>query len=306
MIKPVIVRLAALAGTRVRSYGRCEIIRLLPPGKSIHPLVAEYFRSAIPGSPVELFDYRLCSRRELRSTNEKLIPGGFESGLILIGSTPCGDQLAIDVRSGAVHVLSHELLWASGRAAGGPLTRSQIMKAAIARFAGLPVFLCDWERRARAHVEEQRAFARTSRRDPNARDAQGWTPLHHAALFGEEKKARTLLARGANVQVEDRQGETPLFYACKIGSVPVARLLLSAGAEVDHRNHEHVTPLMWAVHFSNLSCIKLLLKAGADPDARDNAKQRAIDRICPVHGTARIRQTLRTAMRKAGPSGFRG
>ena len=51
--------------------------------------------------------------------------------------------------------------------------------------------------------------------DPSAPEASGWTPLHSAAISGNERLARVLLDAGASVDalVEDRAGSTPLSYA---------------------------------------------------------------------------------------------
>ena len=300
MIKSIITRLSVLAETRIGACGRCDITEFVAQGAAVHPQVAEYFKSAIPGSPLDLFDYRLCSKRELKQVNTNLMPKGSKNdcGLILIGSTPCGDLLAIEIRNAVVYVLSHELLWTPRSKSSPPMNRSRILKTAVARFANLSEFLNEWERLARAIVAEKQRFAKASRRDPNVKDDSGFTPLHYATHFGEERKVQSLLKRGANVELEDDAGETPLFHACMIGSIPIARLLISAGAEINHRSRKHRTPLMSAVSHSRLGCIKLLLRNGADVFARDEDKQRAIDQICPVHGTPQIRRTLKDAMQQ--------
>ncbi len=301
MIKRIIARIAALAETRIKTYGGFKIARLICPGESVHPLVTEYFKSGIPGSPLDLFDYRLCSRRELRSINEKWMPGAVSGGhgLVLIGSTPCGDLLALEVRNSAVHVLSHEMLWARDFTSRGAISRSRILKTAIRRFSDIRTFLNDWERSTRAIVDEQRRFAEASRRDPNAVDADGWAPLHHAVFYGEEMKVRSLLNRGADVDLDDKKGDTPIYCGSHLGKMSIARLLIRAGTDVNHRNHHRETPLMHAVYCSNLPFVKLLLKMGADVSARDDVNRRAIDWICPVHGTMQMKRVLRNAMRKS-------
>ena len=45
---------------------------------------------------------------------------------------------------------------------------------------------------------------------PNCRGRGGWTPLHFAAFYQEERAARLLVAAGASKRARDDQGRTPL------------------------------------------------------------------------------------------------
>jgi ankyrin repeat protein len=60
--------------------------------------------------------------------------------------------------------------------------------------------------------------------DPSAPEASGWTPLHSAAISGNERLASVLLEAGANVDalIEDRAGSTPLAYALFYGHTTTA------------------------------------------------------------------------------------
>lgn len=60
---------------------------------------------------------------------------------------------------------------------------------------------------------------------------QGWTPLMGAALEGNAEAARELVAHGADLEAMDRDGKTALHCACQNGSEAVARILLEAGAD---------------------------------------------------------------------------
>jgi ankyrin repeat protein len=76
--------------------------------------------------------------------------------------------------------------------------------------------------------------------DPNAKDAQGVTALHRAAMAGRADAVRVLLAHGASANALDGMfAATPLVWACEGWShgsqagadhVGVARLLLAAGS----------------------------------------------------------------------------
>ena len=85
--------------------------------------------------------------------------------------------------------------------------------------------------------------------DVNAKDDEGWTPLHWAALQGNEDTVRTLLAGGAKVDTPGGNGEmlkrphgkgtmraenwTPLHMAAYRGNAAVVELLLAGGADVN-------------------------------------------------------------------------
>ena len=65
----------------------------------------------------------------------------------------------------------------------------------------------------------------------DARDAQGATPLHYAALHGSNFAVELLLGHGADFAARDRTGATPLHTAAAAGHCDVAHALLAAGAD---------------------------------------------------------------------------
>lgn len=64
----------------------------------------------------------------------------------------------------------------------------------------------------------------------NARDVNGYTPLHWAAFRGYGVLAGYMLDRGASVDIGDQNGYTPLMLAAWNGHDTVVRLLLDRGA----------------------------------------------------------------------------
>ena len=59
----------------------------------------------------------------------------------------------------------------------------------------------------------------------NAKNDNGATALHHAALMGHFKIAQLLIADGADLQARDHQGRTPLMVARASGHDNVVKLI---------------------------------------------------------------------------------
>lgn len=86
--------------------------------------------------------------------------------------------------------------------------------------------------------------------DVNAvtRESMKITALHSAVAAGRIAMARTLIARGANVNPRQAEnGVTPLHEAAGGGGMELARLLLENGAEINARTKDGKTPLDIAI-----------------------------------------------------------
>jgi ankyrin repeat protein len=82
--------------------------------------------------------------------------------------------------------------------------------------------------------------------DVNAKDNNGMTPLHLAALNGHTDTAVLLLKNGANVNAKTISGSTALHWTARNGQAGTAALFLENGADVNERNNYGSTPLHWA------------------------------------------------------------
>ena len=77
----------------------------------------------------------------------------------------------------------------------------------------------------------------------NAKDEDGKTQLHRAAIAGDSEKIRLLLAQGADIDAKDKYDNTPLHWAAYFLQVDTAKLLISSGANVNVKNDFDKTPL---------------------------------------------------------------
>ncbi len=125
--------------------------------------------------------------------------------------------------------------------------------------------------------------------DPDAKEAEGHTPLYRAST-GDV--ARVLLAAGASVDVVSGPIRgTALHQAARRGCVSVAQALLDHGASIEARDAKGQTPLRRAVNCRQLQIVRLLVRLGADPHAADSRRVTPLD----AARTAEMKQALADA-----------
>jgi len=71
----------------------------------------------------------------------------------------------------------------------------------------------------------------------------GMTPLHYAAMSGNEQVAELLLGKGADTEARTEKGETALHLAAAQGHAEVVLLLLKNGADMNAKDNEGRTTL---------------------------------------------------------------
>jgi uncharacterized protein len=87
----------------------------------------------------------------------------------------------------------------------------------------------------------------------DARDDDGWTPLHAAAQSNHVEVAKALLNAGATVDLQDSHGNTPLSRAVfeSRGDGRLIEVLRQAGADPLRTNNYGVSPLSLARSIAN-------------------------------------------------------
>jgi uncharacterized protein len=101
--------------------------------------------------------------------------------------------------------------------------------------------------------------------DVNAvtRESMKITPLHSAVAARQFEMARTLIARGANVNPRQAEnGVTPLHEAAASGEIEFVKLLLEHGAELNAKTTDGKTPLAFAVSRGQKEMAELLRERG--------------------------------------------
>lgn len=74
---------------------------------------------------------------------------------------------------------------------------------------------------------------------PNAKDPNGYTPIHAAASYGHHDLLGYLIEHGGNINVQDNEGDTPLHH---VEDVPTAKLLVEKyKADYKIKNNDGLT-----------------------------------------------------------------
>jgi ankyrin repeat protein len=109
----------------------------------------------------------------------------------------------------------------------------------------------------------------------DAKNKDGATPLHIAAMKNHEKAVAALIEAGANVNARNQHGETALFRAADRGHRNVVLQLIKGGANVEAKDRGDNTALFKAAAKGHAAAASALLEHGADKNAMGYATGKA-------------------------------
>jgi ankyrin repeat protein len=117
--------------------------------------------------------------------------------------------------------------------------------------------------------------------DVNAADEKGWTPLRSAVFQENVTLVKLLLAKGADPNTKDKSdGSTSLQWAAQIGHAEMVASLLKSGADVNARDtFSGATALYFAAGAGHVGAVKALLAAGANPNVPDKFGDTMLDEV---------------------------
>lgn len=98
-----------------------------------------------------------------------------------------------------------------------------------------------------------------------------------AACEGRVDDLRFHVARGADLNARDENGFTPLHWAVYRNHQPMIRYLIEQGADVDARDRGHATPLVIASAQGHVVAFKVLLDHGASIEATTKSGFTAVE-----------------------------
>ncbi|XP_037830873.1 caskin-1 isoform X2 [Kryptolebias marmoratus] len=114
----------------------------------------------------------------------------------------------------------------------------------------------------------------------NIQDADGLSPLHHAALSGNKELISLLLEAQAAVDIKDNKGMRPLHYAAWQGKTEPMKMLLKAGSSVNGQSDEGQIPLHLSSQHGHYDGSEMLLQHQSNPCISDSAGKTPLDLAC--------------------------
>lgn len=123
-------------------------------------------------------------------------------------------------------------------------------------------------------------------------ESSGCTPLIAAAQENNPETIRTLISRGASLELADTSGYTPLHHAAATGSYAAAHALLAAGANPNSQTLKGQSPLYVAILAKSSEMVRLLLRHWADPNLKTQ------DHISPLLNALYVYLETRNSAKK--------
>ncbi|GBM99856.1 Ankyrin-1 [Araneus ventricosus] len=111
----------------------------------------------------------------------------------------------------------------------------------------------------------------------NYSDANGFTLLHFAALFGDQILVAYCIKNGSDINAPSKSGLTALHLAAQCHHPETVSFLLNNGADIEAKNEKGSTPLFLAVKSECKDTVKMLVSHKMyDMKSRSNDKIKAL------------------------------
>jgi hypothetical protein len=136
--------------------------------------------------------------------------------------------------------------------------------------------------------------------DKDAKNAEGATPLHQAALGGHVEAITYLVVQlGVDKEAKTAGGTTPLHQAVHNGHVEAIKVLVELGVDMEAKDDRAGTPLHFAADRGQVEAIKVLVQLGAQLGAQDASGETALQTCvrCGHHQAAQVLRELERAAR---------
>jgi len=106
----------------------------------------------------------------------------------------------------------------------------------------------------------------TTKENLNQFDSDGKTALLRTITNKEIDKAKSLLQKGADVNLAEKNGlqGSPLMYAASTGNMQLCKLLIDHGANTNQLDINEDHALNWATYYGYVDIINLLINSGTD------------------------------------------
>ncbi|KAJ1663820.1 hypothetical protein IW140_004588 [Coemansia sp. RSA 1813] len=112
-----------------------------------------------------------------------------------------------------------------------------------------------WVAASDGNLARVKEIVESDKQQVNAKDENGYTPLHAASSWKHTDLLKYLIANGGDVNIVDADGDTPL-HICE--DVECAQILLDNGADPKIENHEGLTPVHTTLENEATDVTKLL------------------------------------------------
>jgi ankyrin repeat protein len=94
----------------------------------------------------------------------------------------------------------------------------------------------------------------------DAKDGEGWTPLHYAILSGNLRTFKSLTNRSCDINAKTKFLETPLHKAVKYGKNEMAVALINRGVNPFEKNKGGVSPFVFSITHRNDRLFDIMYK----------------------------------------------